>query len=144
MTIVTHLSEPRWYRLFAAWVIALIATLGALFLSEIMGLVPCELCWYQRIFMFPLVFVLAVGLATSDTQVFKYALPLVAAGWLAAAYHNLLYVGVIPEALQPCGAGPSCAKADLNLLGFISIPLLSLVAFTTLAVLLIVKKGPQK
>lgn len=144
MTIATHLSEPRWYRLFAAWIIALIATLGALFLSEIMGLVPCELCWYQRIFMFPLVFVLAVGLATSDTQVFKYALPLVAAGWLVAAYHNLLYVGVIPEALQPCGAGPSCAKADLNLFGFISIPLLSLVAFTTLAVLLIVKKGPQK
>src|SRR3546814_19949738 len=86
-----------------------------------MGLDPCELCWYQRIVMFPLVFVLAVGLATSDTQVFRYALPLVAAGWLVAAYHNLLYVGVIPEALQPCGAGPSCAKADLNLFGFISI-----------------------
>src|SRR3546814_20190480 len=98
-----------------------------------MGLDPCELCWYQRIVMFPLVFVLAVGLATSDTQVFRYALPLVAAGWLVAAYHNLLYVGVIPEALQPCGAGPSCAKADLNLFGFISLPLLSLVAFTTLA-----------
>src|SRR3546814_9628284 len=96
-----------------------------------MGLDPCELCWYQRIVMFPLVFVLAVGLATSDTQVFRYALPLVAAGWLVAAYHNLLYVGVIPEALQPCGAGPSCAKADLNLFGFISIPLLLLVAFTT-------------
>ncbi|MFT0546272.1 disulfide bond formation protein B [Allopusillimonas ginsengisoli] len=144
MTNVRQLSEPHWYRLFAAWIIALIATLGALFLSEIMGLIPCELCWYQRIFMFPLVFVLAVGLATTDTQVFKYALPLVAAGWLVAAYHNLLYVDIIPEALQPCGAGPSCAKADLNLLGFISIPLLSLVAFTTLAVLLIAKKGPQK
>src|SRR3546814_19856957 len=66
----------------------------------------------------------------------RYALPRDADGCLVAAYHNLLYVGVIPEALQPCGAGPSCAKADLNLFGFISIPLLLLVAFTTLAVLL--------
>lgn len=144
MSTVMCLSEPRWYWLFTAWIIALVSTLGALFLSEVMGLVPCELCWYQRIFMFPLVFILAVGLATSDTQVFKYALPLVAAGWFVALYHNLLYMGVIPETLQPCGAGPSCAKADLSLLGFMSIPLLSLAAFTTLAVLLIVKKGPFK
>src|SRR3546814_12410014 len=103
MVVSNQLSGPRWGRVFAAWVIALTATLGALFLSEIMGFVPCELCWYQRIFMFPLVFILAVGLATSDVRVFVYALPMVVGGWFVALYHNLLYLGVIPPALQPCG-----------------------------------------
>jgi len=118
--------------------------LGALFLSEAMGLVPCELCWYQRIFMFPLVIILAVGLATSDVRVYAYALPMVVVGWFVALYHNLLYLGVVPPALQPCGQGPSCAEVDLNLFGFISIPLLSLLAFTAIAALLLVKKGALK
>lgn len=144
MAIANQLSGPRWGLVFAAWLIALAATLGALFFSEVMGLVPCELCWYQRIFMFPLVFILAVGLATSDVRLFVYALPMVVAGWFAAFYHNLLYLGVIPPALQPCGQGPSCAEVNLNLFGFISIPLLSLAAFTAIAALLLVKKGALK
>lgn len=138
------LKGYRWGRVFVAWLIALAATLGALFLSEIVGLIPCELCWYQRIFMFPLVLILAIGLATSDKGVLKYAVPLAVAGWFVALYHNLLYGGLIPETLQPCGQGPSCAQADLNLLGFISIPLLSLLAFTALAGLLIPQKGNLK
>lgn len=141
MAIATQLSGPRWGFVFAAWLIALTATLGALFFSEAMGLVPCELCWYQRIFMFPLIFTLGVGLATSDASVFAYALPLVAGGWLVALYHNLLYAGIIPPTLQPCGEGPSCTDVDLSLLGFISIPLLSLIAFTTIGALLLSKKG---
>ncbi|MGB3288641.1 MAG: disulfide bond formation protein B [Burkholderiaceae bacterium] len=144
MAIANQLSGSRWGRVFAAWLIAFAASLGALFLSEAMGLIPCELCWYQRIFMFPLVFILAIGLATSDDGVLKYALPLVAAGWLVGLYHNLLYVGFIPEALQPCGQGPSCAEVNLDLFGFISIPLLSLVAFTAIAALLLIKKGTSK
>ncbi|PLC47857.1 disulfide bond formation protein B [Pollutimonas subterranea] len=123
---------------------ALTATLGALFFSEVMWFVPCELCWYQRIFMFPLVFILAVGLATSDMRVFVYAVPIVVGGWSVALYHNLLYLGFIPPALQPCGQGPSCAEVNLNLFDFISIPLLSLLAFTAIAALLFVKKGALK
>jgi len=144
MAITSQLSGARWGRVFVAWLLTLAATLGALFLSEVMGLVPCELCWYQRIFMFPLVFTLAVGLAIADTRVFVYALPMVVAGWFVALYHNLLYLGVIPPALQPCGQGPSCADVNLNLFGFISIPLLSLLAFTAIAALLFVKKGALK
>ena len=144
MAITNQLSGSRWGRVFVAWIIALAATSGALFLSEAMGLVPCELCWYQRIFMFPLVIILAVGLATSDVRVYAYALPMVVVGWFVALYHNLLYLGVVPPALQPCGQGPSCAEVDLNLFGFISIPLLSLLAFTAIAALLLVKKGALK
>ena len=77
---------------FSAWLVAALATGGALFLSEIMNIAPCVLCWYQRIFMFPLVLVLAMGLFPLDTRVVRYALPLAiggcAGGRLSAAAHG--------------------------------------------------------
>ena len=63
--------------LFLAWLIALLSTAGALFLGEVMGMMPCVLCWYQRITMFPLVAVLAVGLLKHEARSILYALPLV-------------------------------------------------------------------
>ena len=69
-------SDRAWFPLFTAWAIAAISTLGALFLGEVMGLAPCVLCWYQRIFMFPLVLVLGAGLFPADPRAVRYALPL--------------------------------------------------------------------
>ncbi len=131
-------GQPGWTLLFCAWLLACIGTLGSLFFSEVMGLPPCVLCWWQRVFMYPLVAVLLVGLLNYDRSVVRYALPLVALGWLTAFYHYLLYNGYIPEALQPCGQGPSCADINLELLGFITIPMLSLMAFSILAFVLLV------
>ena len=68
----------------------------------------------------------------------RYALPVAALGWLVAAYHNLVYLGVVPESLQPCGRGVSCSEDVVEWFGFLSIPLLSLLGFTLLNVLLIV------
>ena len=76
-------AAASWPLLFSAWLVATVSTLGALFLSEIMGVAPCVLCWYQRVFMFPLVFVLAAGLFPLDRRVLRYATPLVVAGGLA-------------------------------------------------------------
>lgn len=129
-------ASSVWPLLFAAWLLALISTLGALFIGEVMGQTPCVLCWFQRAFMFPLVLVLAVACYRLDAEAWRYALPLAAAGWLLAAYHLLLYLGVIPEAIEPCGAGPSCASADMTVLGGLPIPLLSLAAFSAIVVLL--------
>jgi disulfide bond formation protein DsbB len=124
-----------WELLFAAWVVALFATLGVLFIGEIMGQAPCTLCWYQRTFMFPLPILLAIACYRSDVGVWRYALPLGTAGWLVAAYHSLLYLDIIPEVIAPCSdAGPSCTGADMTILGGIPIPLLSLAAFTFIAV----------
>jgi disulfide bond formation protein DsbB len=130
-------GPPGWVLLFAAWLLACIGTLGSLFFSEVMGLPPCVLCWWQRVFMYPLVVILLIGLLHYDRSVVRYALPLVVLGWLTAFYHYLLYSGYIPEALQPCGQGPSCAEINLELFGFVTIPLLSLAAFSVLAVLLL-------
>jgi disulfide bond formation protein DsbB len=122
---------------FASWIIASVATLGALFFSEIMELPPCVLCWYQRIFMFPLVVVLAVGLFPFDGALFRFALPLAIGGWLVALFHVLLVAGVIPEAIRPCGQGIPCSEVQLQWLGFLNIPVLSFLAFSAMNVLLI-------
>lgn len=113
------------------------ATLGALFFSEIMELPPCVLCWYQRIFMFPLVVVLAVGLFPFDGALFRFALPLAIGGWLVALFHVLLVAGVIPEAIRPCSQGIPCSEVQLEWLGFLNIPVLSFLAFSAMNVLLV-------
>ena len=130
-----------WTPLFLAWLLALLATAGALFLGEVMGKAPCVLCWYQRIAMFPLVLVLGLGLFTSDARSVRYALPLAAVGWSIAAYHVLIFWGVVSKDLVPCGKGPSCADADVQMAGVVPIPLLSLAAFTGILVALWVARA---
>lgn len=122
--------------LVAAWVIALAGTAGSLFFSEVMGYPPCSLCWYQRIALYPVVAVIAVGVWLADRRSAIYAMPLAVAGLAAAAYHNLLYYGVIPTELQPCSEGTPCTAVQLELLGFITIPLMSLASFAIVTMLL--------
>jgi disulfide bond formation protein DsbB len=126
-------SQRQWQILFTCWMLALVATAGSLFLSEVMDYVPCILCWYQRIPMYALVVVLAVGLYTQDAGVVKYAQPLALIGLALAAYHSLLYLGFIPKSIQPCGKGVSCADVKLELWGFVTIPLMSLLAFAIIS-----------
>ena len=127
---------------FLAWLVALAATLGALFLGEIVGLEPCVLCWYQRIAMFPLVLILALGLLpVFDDRCVRYALPLAVAGGAVALYHTLLYWGVVPKDLVPCGQGPSCTDVKQTLFGMVPLPLISLAAFTLVVVLLLLVKS---
>ena len=121
--------DSIWLPLFVAWLVGLVATMGSLFFSEVMHLPPCLLCWYQRICMYPLAVVTTVGLATQDRHVSRYMWPLALVGLSVAGYHNLLYYHVIPESLAPCTAGVSCTDVQIEWLGFITIPLLSLTAF---------------
>ncbi len=127
----------RWKLIFICWLVAMVSTLGSLFFSEVMGLIPCELCWYQRIFMFPLAVILLVALHPLDTRVVRYALPIAIIGLLFTLYHGLLFYGLIPESMQPCRQGVSCADDSMVLFGFLPIPLLSLVAFVAIIVLLL-------
>jgi disulfide bond formation protein DsbB len=114
--------DPDWTLLFLGWLIACISTLGSLFFS----------------YVFPLVLILARGLFPLDRHVIKYAWPLAALGWLLAAYHNLLYAELIPAGMQPCSKGISCTEEHIELFGFLSIPQLSLISFTTLVFILII------
>ena len=125
--------------LYVAWFQAAVATAGSLFLSDVMMLPPCVLCWYQRIAMYPLSILLAVGIVRRDLGVRLYALPLAAIGLVIAIYHNLLYYDVIPESIMPCTSGVSCTSRQIELLGFITIPLLSLTAFFVVTACLMFK-----
>ena len=99
----------------------------------------------DSIFLFPLVIILAVGLFPFDKGVVKYALPLAIAGWLTALYHNLLDVGIIPESIQPCSQGVPCTEKYIDLFGFLTIPMLALLSFTTvIALLVFLKRGVPK
>jgi disulfide bond formation protein DsbB len=131
------MKASPWALVFTGWLVAAMSMLGALFLGEVMGLAPCVLCWYQRIFMFPLVFVLTVGLFPFDPKIVRYALPLAGIGWLIAVYHVLLVAGVIPESATPCTKGVPCSEVQIEWFGFLTIPLLSVIAFTTIVLLLI-------
>ncbi len=115
--------------LCVSFVIALAATLGSLFVSEVLGYPPCVLCWYQRIAMYPLTLIFFVALWSGDRGYARYSLPLCALGAVLAAYHNLLYYGVIPETISPCQQGVSCTTRQIELFGFVTVPLMSLVTF---------------
>jgi len=130
---------------FAAWLIATVSTLGALFFGEVMELPPCSLCWYQRIFMFPMALVLPFGLLPFDRKVVRATLPLAGVGLVLATVHVLLVEGIIPERVAPCRQGVPCSETVAEWFGFVTIPLLSLMAFTTITVLLAVasRRSPK-
>ena len=119
-------SGMAWNLLLLTWLVALVSTLSALFIGEVMGQPPCVLCWFQRAFMFPLAVILAIACYRSDFTVWRYALPLTAIG-AALAF------------VQPCMAtGPSCSGAGMTLFGVVPLPALALFAFILIAILLII------
>jgi len=129
---------------YLAWVIALVATVGSLFFSEVMGLPPCVLCWYQRIAMYPLVVIIGSGVVMQDSRMKYYALPLCLSGLVISIYHNLLYYGIVSESIIPCTAGISCTSRQIEWLGFITIPLMALAAFVSLGVCLLFHKSEKE
>lgn len=131
-------SEIAWRWVFSAWIVSLLATLGSLFFSEVMRYPPCVLCWYQRIGMYPLVMLFLVGLFPLSQHVLRFTLPLALTGWVVAVYHNLLYYKVLPQSAAPCAQGISCTSVHIQWLGFITIPLLSLTAFSMIIACLLI------
>jgi disulfide bond formation protein DsbB len=136
--MINDSSQALWPPLFGAFAIALISSLAVLFVGEIMGQVPCNLCWFQRAFMFPLAVVLGLAALRSDAGAWPYGVALAACGWLIAGFHTLVYAGIVPERIQPCTAsGPSCSGSDMTVLGRLPLPALSLVAFSAIIFLLL-------
>lgn len=125
------------YQLYLAWLVALVATAGSLYFSEVRQFVPCALCWWQRIFMYPLVFILGVASFRQDRSAIRYALPLAVIGGLTSLYHVLLQNTSWLGAPAACAVGVPCNVKYINWLGFISIPVLALIAFILIAALLL-------
>lgn len=131
-------TTRRHYLIFIAWLVALGASLAALFLGEVMGQTPCVLCWYQRIAIFPLVLILGIAFIEDDERAVRYALPLALIGAAIAVWHSLVFAGIIPESVQPCTRdSASCSGDAMTLLGFVPLPFLSLAAFGVIVAALI-------
>lgn len=122
------------YWLYLAWFQSLLALLGSLYYSEIKHYTPCVLCWYQRILMYPLVSIVAVGILRKDKNLPYYVFPLSILGWIIALYHVLLQKGILPEQIAPCAIGASCSVKYTGYFGFITIPVMSLVAFSVVTI----------
>ncbi len=127
----------RTYALFFAWLIALVSVLGSLYFSELVKHEPCQLCWFQRICIFPLVIILGIASWKNFFGIVPYVLPLVVIGLGFALYQ--IAIQEIPgwHPIDLCGAGPSCLEKYPIGLGFITIPMLSALALTLQLVLLI-------
>lgn len=137
-------EQVRKHLLYLAWFQASVATAGSLFFSEVMNLPPCVLCWYQRIAMYPLVLILGISIIRKDGIAKVYGLSLAILGFAIAVYHNLLYYKIIPQSIIPCTSGVSCTSKQIEWLGFITIPFLSLVAFSVIILSLSFYKNVQE
>lgn len=137
------MTMVRQVALYAAWIVSLIATSGSLYMSEILLWEPCKLCWLQRIFMYPLVILLGIGAYKNDAAVIRYALPLPIIGGLISIYHYMKQKVPGFAELAPCKVGIPCDYDYLDLYGWITIPLLALVAFVLITICLLIARKQQ-
>jgi hypothetical protein len=119
-----------------AWITALVASAGSLYYSEVAGLPPCLLCWYQRIAMYPLVLVLGVGAVTADGRAWRYGLPLSVAGLLIAVYHVIIQYRPALDVVT-CDAAAPCTVRYVAAFGFVSIPVMAASGFLLISALLL-------
>lgn len=122
--------------IWMAWIVALVATLGSLWYSEIADFVPCRLCWMQRIAMYPLAVILLMAAIRRDLRggvLYAAAFPVV--GTMIAAYH--LYIEANPEKESAaCKISAPCSAKWIDEFGYVTIPMLAITAFLTIAALL--------
>ena len=119
--------------------ITFLSSVFPLVYSEIIHFLPCYLCWWQRVFMFPLVFIFGIALWDKDKKIIRYTLPLLLAGFLVSLYQNFFYY-FGENSNIPCDAsGVSCYQRLVSVFGgYISIPMLALTAFFSLLAILLV------
>ncbi len=118
------------YELWCVFLVSSIATGGSLFFSEIAGFIPCELCWYQRICMYPLSIITLLAALANDRRVARYLLPLPLVGAGVSVYHLLVENGVVEQAKACLISAPGgCATKWIEEFGYVTIPVLALTGF---------------
>lgn len=123
-----------------SFIIALTATLGSLFYSEIAGYEPCKLCWLQRIFMYPMSIILLVALIKKERISFESIVTLSAGGAFFAFYHYLGQLGFTNLPCSAVGYSVSCSKIFFMEFGYITFPLMALTAFILIIILQLLNK----
>lgn len=127
------------YGAYLALAPALTAMLGSLYYSEIAGFIPCALCWYQRILMYPLTIIILVGIFKRDEYLPNYVLPFSILGMGVSTYHYLIELGIVPHSAA-CTVGIPCDVRWVNYFGFITIPFMALTAFIMLTIIMAITR----
>ncbi|MDA1010136.1 MAG: disulfide bond formation protein B [Chloroflexi bacterium] len=122
-------ARGRWL----AFAVAALAMAGSLYYSEVVGFLPCEFCWYQRIAMYPLAVVGLVAATTRDERAWRYVIPIAVIGLALSMYHYQMEL--FPEQATACSGGVSCAVRHVEVLGFISIPFMAGLSFISVVAL---------
>ncbi|MCM3597954.1 disulfide oxidoreductase [Metabacillus idriensis] len=134
------MNSIRKYAIYFAWIVSLTATLGSLYFSEVREFVPCELCWFQRIMMYPLTLFLGIATFSNDYGIKKYILPASILGSLISLFHYLEQKVPGFASIKPCTDGVPCNVQYINWFGFVTIPFLALTAFILITLLMLVVK----
>ncbi|MBP6856755.1 MAG: disulfide bond formation protein B [Candidatus Pacebacteria bacterium] len=132
------LDFVRTYALHLGFVLSLTGVLASLYYSEIVGFVPCVLCWVQRIFIYPQVLLFGYALKKKDMGILPYSFLLTVVGSFFALYHNYIYFGGTPAI--PCDANASCTQRFVFEFGFMTIPLMAFTLFLALGIVYFVSK----
>jgi disulfide bond formation protein DsbB len=130
---------------YLGFIIALVSTLGSLYLSEIKGFTPCIFCWYQRILMYPLTIIFGASIFWDARDVYKYVLPFSIIGMLMSSYHY--YMQLNPNPFASCSAvgfSVSCSDTFVMHFGYITIPFMALTGFTLITFLMLILKQSNK
>ena len=147
--VLAIIYRNSWGRLVTEWVgkhstalafvVSLAALVGSLFYSNVIGFPPCELCWWQRIFLYPLPIIFGLALWKKDNSAFLYAIPLAALASITAAYQS--YVNLGGNSFLPCTAvGAECSKIYVMAFGYITIPMMSLTIGAYILLFALVKR----
>lgn len=143
--IFGHFTGRRWLArergLLVAWLIATVSVSGSLYYSEVAGFIPCDLCWWQRIAMYPLVVVLGLAVRAGDRSVRRYVLPVALAGGGVSLYHSVLqrYPTLFGSS---CSFDAPCTGIWVDTFGFVTIPFMAMGGFVAIAVLMFIQEKP--
>lgn len=137
--------DARRTSLYIALIVAWTATLGSLYFSEIRHFIPCTLCWYQRILMYPLAIILLIGIIRRDQGIAYYVLPFSSVGILVSSYHYLHQKTDLFSDSTACTSGVPCTATWINWFGIVTIPFLALLTFIiiTLAMIFYLSQGQE-
>lgn len=135
----TLVDGLRGIALWLGWLISTVTMLGSLYYSDVAHYVPCELCWYQRICIYPFSVVLLVAAVRRDRGIWRYALPVAVIGMVIAAYHTQLQA--FPDQQSFCSLVNPCTIRYMWEFGFVSLPFLALAALTFVALMMLLVRG---
>ena len=127
-----------------AWVIAAVTMFGSLYYSKVQGYVPCELCWYQRICLYPMAVILGIAAWRRDSSIRIYAIPVLVIGAIISIYHSYIQWWPPSSGTSFCSLTAPCTEKYVNEFGFVTLPFMALSAAVFMITLLMASQGSSK